>query len=416
MKWAQIAFWYLSLAFFASLPYHLRINNSIFILLVLFWFLAAYWKNLILFFRENKMSWLLIGLFAVNVLGLFNTEDMDRAWFNLDKKLQLVLFPFILGPALMQRDSNKLFLVFSGSCTLALLYCFGLSGIEYFQEGDPSVFFYHELSNHIGRSAVYLSLYLAWTIVFLLHWRKESTSLSPVLTNVWIAFLLLGIFFLSSKSLFLFVVAYTLFFIALEWKVTLKTKLLGFGLGLAGLIAALSFSPLGERVGDILDSRIELAQSDSFRYDTDFDGLSMRLTFWNIAVEILNEQDAWILGVGPGDSQPELTKKYIEKGIYTGNPNFGDKGYRDHNTHNQYVETTLKSGIVGLIALLLLMFVPSIWAIRKRQFLILAFQLLFAWLMLSEAVFERQKGLSLFAAGFVVLSISSRKNEELDND
>lgn len=409
MNYLKQIFWWLTLAFFATLPLHLRLNNSVFILLVVFWLLAGYWRNLRSFFTKHPMSWLLLALFAVNVLGLFNSQDLDRAWFNLDKKLQLLLFPIILGPALMKRDVHKPILALAGSSTLVLLYCLAASGIQFLQEGDPGVFFYHDLSNQLGLSAVYLSLFLVWNVVFLLEDQMNNSGSMPWWKYGWIALLVLGIFLLSSKSIFLFLVLYLLFFLARSWKVSWKIKLAAMSLGGIALLAVLSLSPLGERFRDVIDTRLELAKVDSFRYDTDFDGLSMRLTFWRIAFEILDEQNAWLFGVGPGDSQPALTAKYIEKGIYTGNPNFGDVGYRNHNTHNQYVETGLKSGLIGLLTLLVLILLPVLIAARKKHMALLTFQLLFAWLMLSEAVFERQKGLSLYTSTIVVLLISSDK-------
>jgi O-antigen ligase len=408
MNYSKRIFWWLTLAFFGTLPLHLRLNNSVFILLVVFWLLAGHWRNLLSFFKKHPLSWLLLALFAVNVLGLFNSQDLDRAWFNLDKKLQLLLFPIILGPALMERDVKKPILVLAGSSSLVLLYCLSASGIQFLQDGDSAIFFYHNLSNQLGLSAVYLSLYLALSVAFLLEDRTNGSSM-PWWKYSWIALLVLGIFLLSSKSIFLFLVLYLLYYLLRSWRVSWRIKLTTLSLGGIALLAVLSLSPLGERFRDVIDTRLELANADSFRYDTDFDGLSMRLTFWRIAFEILDEQKAWILGVGPGDSQSALTVKYMEKGIYTGNPNFGDVGYRNHNTHNQYVETSLKSGLIGLLTLLATILLPALLSIPRKQKLLFVFQLLFAWLMLSEAVFERQKGLSLYASTFVVLLISSDK-------
>jgi len=46
----------------------------------------------------------------------------------------------------------------------------------------------------------------------------------------------------------------------------------------------------------------------------------LRLIEWHFALEILNENHAWIQGVSPGDSQDLLNKKYIAAEMYTGDP------------------------------------------------------------------------------------------------
>jgi O-antigen ligase len=82
--------------------------------------------------------------------------------------------------------------------------------------------------------------------------------------------------------------------------------------------------------------------------------------------------------------------------MYTGNPSRGDHGFIGYNTHNQFLETLLKTGLPGLIALLLVCFTLIRMAIQKKQretgFII---GLLLVWLF-TEAVLERQYGILVF--------------------
>ncbi len=403
---------FLVLLFFTSLPFHLRVNNSVFIVLIVFWFLSGQWVNLKKLFKGNAIVWSLIIFFAVNALGLFNTENMDLAWFNLDKKLQLVLFPVFLGTYFVQQNGKKALLVFGLSVLASSAYCLAAASLSYFQDGNSEVFFYHALSNQIGNSAIYQSLFTLWAILLFAHWKISGASLFAFprkLLNAVILFLCFSLFLLSSKSLILLGIGFAVFgalrFLPYRWPL----KIIGTSAILLTLVIAISMSPLANRFQDILESKLEVVMQTEFQYNSDFDGLNMRLTFWRFAFEILNDEEAWFMGVGPGDSQALLVKKYEDYRIYLGNPNLGDIGYRKTNTHNQWVESALKSGILGILSLFLIFILLVQRAYNASDILLLGFAILFAWLMMSESVFERQKGLSLFCSIILILRASVQK-------
>jgi len=408
---------FLVLLFFASLPFHLRINNTVFIVLIVFWFLSAQWKHLPKMFQNNTLVWAMIALFFVNVYGLFNTTNMDLAWFNLDKKLQLVLFPFFLGTYFVNIEGKKALLSFVVATLASSIYCLIAALILFFQEGNSEVLFYHQLSNQIGNSAIYQSLYVLWTAVIVAHWYLKKETLQ-YFSRKWMlpSLLFLSVFLvlLSSKSLILLGLILLSFSLLRHLPFSWPKKIASIAILLFALTAFISQTPIADRFKDVFSSKLELIQQDSFTYRSDFDGLNMRLTFWRFAFEILEEDEAWIFGVGPGDSQTRLVEKYKAHGIYLGNPNLGDAGYQKTNTHNQFVETSLKSGIVGLMVTLGLFALLLLEGYKTKNILQICFGLIFMWLMLTESVFERQKGLSLFCAGVLLLGATVRKNNVLE--
>lgn len=97
--------------------------------------------------------------------------------------------------------------------------------------------------------------------------------------------------------------------------------------------------------------------------------------------------DRPIFGYGAGDSPEALTKRY------------GIEGYKSleeqHlNAHNQYTETALAIGIVGLLVLFLWLLIPLYVAWRNKtglwEVLILTFIVMFC--LLFESILERQMG------------------------
>jgi len=219
---------------------------------------------------------------------------------------------------------------------------------------------------------------------------------------------------LSSKSLILLGLILLSFSLLRHLPFSWPKKIASIAILLFALTAFISQTPIADRFKDVFSSKLELIQQDSFTYRSDFDGLNMRLTFWRFAFEILEEDEAWIFGVGPGDSQTRLVEKYKAHGIYLGNPNLGDAGYQKTNTHNQFVETSLKSGIVGLMVTLGLFALLLLEGYKTKNILQICFGLIFMWLMLTESVFERQKGLSLFCAGVLLLGATVRENNVLE--
>jgi O-antigen ligase len=145
-----------------------------------------------------------------------------------------------------------------------------------------------------------------------------------------------------------------------------------------------------------LNGDLAIVKQEKFNPGHYFNGLQFRLLQWEFTAELLNENDSWWYGVSPADAQTLLDQKYISKKMYAGDPAKGTKGYLGYNTHNQFLETLLQSGIPGLVILLAACFflVRIAWR-KKRRIISFIIALLLAWLF-SESVLERQFGIMIF--------------------
>ena len=65
--------------------------------------------------------------------------------------------------------------------------------------------------------------------------------------------------------------------------------------------------------------------------------------------EIIRDKHAWLIGVGSPGAQATLEEKYLNMGLYAGGRNADDHGYLKYNCHNQFLQTVLQSGIIGLL-------------------------------------------------------------------
>ncbi len=103
-------------------------------------------------------------------------------------------------------------------------------------------------------------------------------------------------------------------------------------------------------VGDMIKQRTEAAAIEVTNFYTEnkyVSSVGTRLAMWDIAIDVWRQHP--VLGTGPGDFDDEVVALQ-KKGEYA--------GMDVHNSvHNIYIQALVGSGIVGLIALILVVFI-----------------------------------------------------------
>lgn len=154
--------------------------------------------------------------------------------------------------------------------------------------------------------------------------------------------------------------------------------------------------PFLYRFSELKNTDLKVLRQDEFRYDTPLNGITFRLLLWRFAGEIMVDENAWLTGVGIGSRQEILNDYYLNYGVYTGNPDLGDKGYLDYNFHNQYLEVMTGTGLPGLILMLLI--IISIFIAEKHRLLFpIAVYIIVMVFFMTESVLERQAGIVFFS-------------------
>ena len=96
-----------------------------------------------------------------------------------------------------------------------------------------------------------------------------------------------------------------------------------------------------------------------------------------------------------------LQQAYKNRGFWAGL----EHGY---NAHNQYIETTISTGYIGLFLLLFMIFYFGKTALANKDYLTLSCLAFFAISMLTESMFERANAVLLFTSFFpLMLSLSN---------
>lgn len=93
-----------------------------------------------------------------------------------------------------------------------------------------------------------------------------------------------------------------------------------------------------------------------------------------------------VFGVGVGDRMDALTEAYQNL----------SGGGKILSPHNQYLDTIICTGVLGMVALLLILLIPLIDGIRVRNYLLIALVLIVAISSFTESILERQMGMLFF--------------------
>jgi O-antigen ligase len=346
--------------------------------------------------------------FLLQVIPLAYTGNFYEGWKHVQVKSALLFIPlcFYSCACIHKVNFHSLMIVYIYTLAALLTWCLGVSCYKYlFLHATTSVFFYHELVSNLGHHAVQFSIFVFAGLIYLLnlatrHWYIENKMIHFLLTGYFIV----GIFLLASKLVIIFTLCYLAYYLyTLLKKKTIARSAIAIAL-IAGMVSSsallLTQNPVSRRFQDMLHGNMAVVQQPTFGPGYYFNGVQFRLLQWRFVKEILQEHKAWLFGVTPAAAQPLLNQKYQATHMYTGVPGSNNHGYLGYNTHNQFLEALLQTGIVGLVCFLVICFEMIIMAITwqgdyTNRLLRTLVVLLFAY-SFCDSVFETQYGLILF--------------------
>lgn len=344
---------------------------------------------------SKKPYVLLLWLFIlIHLVSALLSKNMHEGLSIIERKGALFFLPmFILSNPISNIDIKKITLSFVIGIITAFIICLCWAVYQYaFVSHEIECFFYQKFSYIINMNAVYLSSYSVIAIHILLYYYNE---LNKYVTILSILLLILFCFLLSSKMMLACLAFGIIFFGFQKLKIMNAFVLVITVIGCMGFII-FTVPNIKQRISTEFQSNMSVVNQTHFTYDTPFTGTSLRIVFWKTSMEILNEKQAWLIGVHTGDFQDLLNEKYKEKGIYTGNPELKDTGYLGYGPHNQYIEILLSIGVLGLFVFICLLgyYVKTAWVLKN--YLAFQFIFLFIFFFLSESVLSVNKGIVIF--------------------
>lgn len=376
--------------------------NSIFIILVgALWLLSGDFKNKFRNLGRDPLFWSYLLLFAINAAGILYSPDRAASMKNTEHKLALFILPLVFCSQGRFEASIKtrVLTYYTIILTAICFFCLVAGWISYTQTNNIEMLFYHDLVKPVNHHAVYFSAFTFISICFLLFENQSVPWLAKRkwLMISWVSFLTAFIVLLSSKLALIVLVVFYLYYIFRKYAAQSKTKLTiaAIGCAVAILLVATVDNPIKRRFTDLANGNMNILTQEKFSPQDYFNGFQLRLLFWRCAYEILNEQDAWLLGVSPGQAQPLLTKKLIALDLRQGDLKVQDYGYIYYNFHNQLLQNSVQSGMLGLIAFLVWWAIMWMKAARRKSALLSSLLLLMTFFFFTDSVLERQYGIVL---------------------
>ncbi|TMI85811.1 MAG: O-antigen ligase family protein [Bacteroidetes bacterium] len=356
------------------------------------------------FFNRNLSNPFFIScclLFALEIVSVVYSENRVHAWRNVWGKSLIIVVPFCLCCCdyIMETTRQKIMkwycLVLFAACLFALMRAFSI----YLTMHDASGFFYHRLVEPYSGHAIQFSILVFIALIYLLESEKNRQYiLSDIFQKFLIIFLSVVLLLLSSKLVIVFYLGYFFYFILIIRKH--KSKLIAIGF-IAVFFALCVFvfgtnNPMSSRFRDIVNTDFSVLEKDKFDPGNYFNGLQFRLLQWKFVPQILNEKRAWATGVGVGDAQQMLNDKYVSENMYIGNAQRPGKGFLGYNTHNEFLQSLLETGIPGLLLYVVVcLSLIKMMAGKQRAPFIFISILLLAY-SFSESVFESQYSSIIF--------------------
>lgn len=392
------------------MPFPFVLQNVIFFLTGLLWLIQG--QDYFAATRYN-VSWVLWMFFLIHVVSVFNSSNTHEAWLSMERRLPFVLIPLFVFHPVVKDYLPHLKRAFVLGVVCAILILVGAACWRFYHTADTNVFFYHTFARPIRMHAVYLAAYSLFGFVLL---NMSDTHLFKS-KWMWIFQVVLGLGLILLNSKLMLVLAFVfagVLILAKQGKSLKKVVILIVSLGVVLLM--LSFiSPVRERFLKEFTSNLSVSKQEQFRYDTPFSGTSLRLVIWKQCLQILQTKQAWLFGVGTGDAQDLLNQSYIQKGMYTGNPQLHDTGYLGYGPHSSYMETLLSLGLIGvtlLFAMLLILYKELHHHLSGILFLTIICSF-----FLTESVISTNKGIVFFVMVSCLLTQECRylKNSVVNN-
>ena len=368
-------FWNSLYIAFLLLPLGINLPTPFFIISIILG-LVNFIKSNKKFVFENQVVLLFPVYFIIMSGSLFYTDNISYGLNLLQRSLSLLLFPIIF--LFVKEDASTVrklfdFLLLGLIISFFVNFSITIYNLETFLRSPINIwnsFIRDDFSKLINSN--YLSLYILLVLSYYLKNNLDSRLRTAV-----VVILFLYLFLLASMAAYMILIIMTLLLIFnISNRNRRHTMMIMFLLGIIVFFNNPRVSDFYYRVRNY---------STTMEYDNATIEKA-RVLSWDASIMLIKE--APLLGYGIGDANDVLVKKYRELG-YTFNYE------NNYNAHNQFFQTLLQTGILGLLVLVVIFIVLALRLKRSRNefsvFIILFISLLF------ESMLVRFNGIVFFS-------------------
>lgn len=337
--------------------------------------------------------------FIIHLISVFYSDNQSRAWFDIEVKLSFILFPILFlfkNPFVINHKKWVLLSFVFGSILSSIIMLIKAS--QNYSELGSAAFYYINIALF---HPSYMAMYFIFSIGILINYMvaKKDLNKSQILPALGILFLLRMIFLLQSKAGILSIIVIATFLLIISL-IRVRSMLLKIALSILVISLTLIMVQKSSRLQNMMNSVEEISEKGKSEDKT----TGIRFSIWEIAIDEI--QNSWITGVGAGDIKPVLFKDYKEEQLEGALK-------KSLNVHNQYLETFLGQGIIGILSLSYLLFLGFQEAKKRKEILISIFILLITLSMGPESMLNNQAGTIFIAFFYYFLILFNTDNNEL---
>ena len=374
---------YSLLLFSFFMPIYPRLATPFIVIALINWVFSGQFKKK-LKRLINPLPIIFSSVYFIHLFGLFYTTNIQEGLLDIETKLTLFLFPLLLFSIPFKdylSEKRKLLQAFVGGCIIAISCLLICGTYTYFTTGE-AIFGYSRLTRFLSSHPGYQAMYTAFSFFTIIHYQFFSEK-DPIFNKAVSYFLstvlLLMVFVFASRTVvlaFIFLSMVTTFIISIRKFNIIKS------LGLTGisgiiLVGIMSIVPASQ-----VRMKATSLQSENNK------SANIRIDVWKSALEAIKINP--ILGSGTGDVQDHLMAVYKKNKIK-------EAIASNLNAHNQFLQTAIALGMIGLILLLLNFIIPTILGLKSGDYLLMIFLSLFVIFSLTESSLEKQQGVLFYA-------------------
>jgi|GEM_PF-1312759 len=374
------------------------LNSQAIIVCFVTWFFVGSFKQKWELFKTRKWLFLITSsLFWISLLGLLYTENMEEGLKNFQKALPFLIFPLVFST--IQFSEEKRNIVFQYfSIGVLISSAFALAKAFYFKFNNLGDYFYYDsFALLLDKHTTYFALFTVIAVVFFLNEILKGKARNSFFHICAILYLLVILYLLSARIsiIALMVGAVLLLLFNLE-KLGIK-KLVPIVIIILMLGIAYATPNFQERFYATTPEGVPISDLDT------------RAVHWKSALQLINNNNL-IIGAGTGDGHTGLYEQYLENGFETGYIN-------QYNAHNQFLESTLYYGVLGLLALVSIFLLGLIRSLKNRDVLAFSTITIIAVFMCTESLLERHSGI-VFVSFIIalILPLKTKKTEKMELD
>lgn len=397
------------LIFSFTLPFSIKLSNIVLFIMAALLLLRVDILRQIWEVRRFPLILPYLFLFLTYVISILWSNNSRVAGFTIEKHLALLILPITLFAnfdKIRTSQISKILYAFVWGTFASYIYLF--VRFLFLKTDDHTLtlsYFFRELAvNYVQLHPTYQAMYTIFSISILLvkivkhpiNWQSAFYIL--VVLVLCIFCLLTGA---RMPLIALFVILLAILYLALQSSKHFKITALISGVFLVGMVFLVpQFEVFKSRIKEIKETPLEPP------IGIHFNSINLRVAQLLCSKNII--LDNWLLGVGVGDTQDQLNNCYCKN-------NWSPALYeRNYNAHNQYLQTFIGTGIIGLLLFLGILFIPLWYSIKSRNVVLTILIFLFSFCCITESMLEKNKGIIFYTFFSLVLLAKSNQNSNSD--